>query len=140
MPADLDGYLDTDTLTRWLTNDDQAKRDSVEALLRRAQRGEIQLGITDAALTDLVFVLRSTRLYGFAADHVRAVIGDLVRLPNVQVSHRDVILDALDIVAERNIDFGDAMTAAAARLFSGGVVYSYDRDFDRITGVTRLEP
>jgi predicted nucleic acid-binding protein len=42
--------------------------------------------------------------------------------------------------SSRHLDFGDAYTAAAVLEEMEPTVYSYDHDFDRIDGITRLEP
>lgn len=39
-----------------------------------------------------------------------------------------------------NLDFGDAMLVATVERRGDRDLYSYDRDFDRITSVDRLEP
>ena len=61
-------------------------------------------------------------------------------LPGVNGSDGRRCIARASIVYERsNVDFGDAYIAALA-LESDGQVISFDRDFDRIPGVTRVEP
>ncbi len=39
-----------------------------------------------------------------------------------------------------NLDFGDAMIAASMEQARTQALYSYDRDFDKLPGLVRLEP
>ncbi len=44
------------------------------------------------------------------------------------------------VLSERNLAFADALLAAKALRSDDPMVYAFDRDFDRITGVIRQEP
>jgi predicted nucleic acid-binding protein len=50
-------------------------------------------------------------------------------------------LRAFDIFAAHpRLDFEDAVSAAIVERMNPAELYSYDRDFDRIGEVTRIEP
>src|SRR3989338_4694629 len=51
-----------------------------------------------------------------------------------------VMASFYDFDKEQNIDFIDAYHAAYASLKSFDVIYSYDKDFDKVKGVKRIEP
>lgn len=44
------------------------------------------------------------------------------------------------IYARKNIDYIDAYNAVLMRRLSLKAIYSYDKDFDKIEGIDRLEP
>jgi predicted nucleic acid-binding protein len=50
------------------------------------------------------------------------------------------MLDALSIFEEVNVDFSDAVIAAEMSAADVEAIYSFDRDFDRISGISRFEP
>ena len=55
--------------------------------------------------------------------------------------NKRVYLVALDIFAARpSLDFEDALSVAYMQNEGIAELYSYDRDFDRISGITRIEP
>jgi len=54
--------------------------------------------------------------------------------------HRAIHLRALDLYATYPIDFGDAILLAQMERQRTNEIYSYDRDFDRVPEVVRLEP
>ena len=62
------------------------------------------------------------------------------RFGTSRLSLTTAITEALQIYASSKLDFGDAMIAASMRLDGLATLYSYDRDFDRLADVTRLEP
>ena len=67
-------------------------------------------------------------------------LGYLLRLAGFVVHNRRLLLRALDIFAAINIDFGDAIIVATMERRGATVVYSFDRDFDRVGGIRRREP
>jgi len=48
--------------------------------------------------------------------------------------------DAFALFVDRNVSFADAFHAVLARHLDPPEVISYDRDFDTIPGIRRLEP
>ncbi len=68
------------------------------------------------------------------------MLATLVRLPSLRVENRRAVLDALDVYAATKLDFGDALIVASMRLAGSELLYSYDRDFDRISGISSRGP
>jgi predicted nucleic acid-binding protein len=73
--------------------------------------------------------------------HVRNELAALLHMPAYKVHNRRILLRALDIfAASTRLAFGDAMIVAAMERRQADTLYSYDRDFDRVPGIQRLEP
>ena len=53
---------------------------------------------------------------------------------------RAPFLTALDLWGDSNLDFADCLAASRVQHANLECIYSYDRDFDRIPGIRRLEP
>ena len=51
-----------------------------------------------------------------------------------------MLLCALEIYEQYRIHFAESYLAACAELSGVGVVASFDRDIDRVTTISRLEP
>jgi predicted nucleic acid-binding protein len=64
----------------------------------------------------------------------------MLRSRGFRVQDRRVVLKALNLYASTTLDFGDAYIAASMDRMGSRTVYSFDRDFDRIKGIRRLEP
>jgi predicted nucleic acid-binding protein len=133
-----EALIDTNVLLRHLLRDDAAQADSADALLERIESGEISGWVTALGIAEAVWVLSGPRLRLERAE-VRNALKEVLQIPGLRVAESSTLLAALELFTELNIDFIDAyhgVVAAAAE----SAVYSFDRDFDRIPGVRRIEP
>ena len=60
--------------------------------------------------------------------------------PNLICPQKEVILGALNLYKEKNIDYIDAFNALILKDKSIEGIYSYDPHYDRVDWLTRLEP
>jgi predicted nucleic acid-binding protein len=135
-----EAFVDTDIIIRFVTGDDPAKQAAAAALFRQVQAGAAMLRAPDTVFADAVFVLGSRRLYGLSRERIRTELVTLLLYPQFKVHNRRRLIRALDIYAASNLDFGDAMIAATMERRGNRELYSYDRDFDRLPAINRLEP
>lgn len=133
-------FVDTDVLIRLLTGDDPVKQAAAVRLFEQVENGTLELHAPDTVLADAVYVLSSPRLYRLARPRIQEVLSPLLRLPGFLIDNRQILLTALDIYASTTLDFGDAMIVASMRGRHATVLYSYDHDFNRISGIDRREP
>ena len=122
-------WVDTNVLLRFLTNapEEQARR--ALDLMRRAAGGEITLVVPVVVIAEIAWVMRS--LYGHPASKVADALRLLVLADGVAVENDDVVLDALDLLAGRSVDFADAyLVAAAAR--RGEAIATFDTDLRKL--------
>ena len=132
--------IDTNLFIRALTNDHPTRSVAAGAFLRRIERGEITVEAPVTAIADAVFVLASPRLYNLPRPQVQALLTTLVRLPHLRIASRQMVLRALVLFGHTTLDFGDCCLVAHLQEAGGTEIYSFDRDFDRIAGITRREP
>jgi predicted nucleic acid-binding protein len=130
--------LDTNVLLRHLLGDHPDQSPASTALLERIESGMLTGWITPMAFAEMVWVL-SGSTYGLTRDEIRDGLSALLEVPGLRVVDNRALLRALELYASLAIDFIDAYNGALAEA-TGGVVYSFDKDFDRIPGVTRLTP
>ena len=133
-------FVDADVIIRLLAADDPGKQADAAALFQRVEDGEVTLVAPDTVIADAVHVLSSRKLYKLPRSEVRELLSPLVRLQGFQVQNRRALLRALDLFASTNLDFGDAMIGATMEQAGSQTVCSYDAHFDRLPGITRLEP
>lgn len=132
-------FIDTDVIIRFLTGDDPEKQASATALFERIEQGLLTAVAPDTVIADAVYVLSSPRLYYVARNEVRE-LSTLVHLPHFRVQNRFCVLRALDLYASTKLDFGDTLIIASMEQQNSRILYSYDKDFDHIQGITRKEP
>jgi predicted nucleic-acid-binding protein len=133
-------FVDADVIVRLLTGDDLTKQRKAVELFERVERGELVLRTPVTTIADVVYVLSSSRLYKVERSAVAEMLQTLIRLPGFEVDSQAEVMAALDLFAQTRLDFGDALIAAGMLLAQEKTLYSYDRDFDKLDAVTRVEP
>lgn len=135
-------FLDTNVILRYLTRDDEVKAQACYQLFQRVKEGKEELLTCEAIVTEVVYVLSSNRApYRLSHEEVRARLLPILTLRGLRLSQKRVYIRALDLYASSPfLDFEDAL--AAAHMGQRGIkeILSYDRDFDRVPGLVRLEP
>lgn len=122
-------WLDTTVLLRLVTKSPPELFERALALVERAEGGGISLAVHPLHVAEATYVLHS--VYAFTREEIRRELGIVLGLEALAVYDEDNVLAALDLVAERNVDFHDAYLTcwAAAR---GDGVASFDRDYGRL--------
>lgn len=128
-------FLDANLLIRFFTNDDSAKADSVENLLKKAKKDE--LAISDVLVAEIVWVLLS--FYKLNKDEILEKLEGLLTLRNLKLN-RLVLKQTLDFWQKHNISFVDAYLCAVALKNGNHAFYSFDQALDKIKEIKRLEP
>lgn len=131
-------FLDTNILIRYFTNDDPAQAARALALLDRLAEGVEVAVTTSLVIFETVFLLAKS--YKLPRADVRAKITAVFSLQGLHLAEKSLCLQALDYFVNQNISYADAYNAAWMQQESVSEIYSWDREFDRITGLTRLEP
>jgi len=135
-----DPYLDANILVRTITQDDLARATRCQRYLRRLELGEEVAELTEATIAEVVYVLSSPRRYHLPRPAIRTFLAGVLAFPGVSIAHKGTYLRALELYEAHNVDFEDALIAAHMERTGTAAVVSFDRDFDRIPGITRRDP
>ncbi len=135
-------FLDTNVILRYLTRDDEAKAEACYQLFQRVKLGQEELFTCEAVITEVAYVLSSPRApYRLSHEEVRARLLPILTLRSFRLPQKRVYLRALDLYASAPfLDFEDALAVAHMEHQGLTEIVSYDRDFDRVTGLRRIEP
>ena len=135
-------FLDTNILLRFLarpaTLEDQARAERARDLLLRVERGEERVVTSPLVIFEAIFALR--RSYRVSREEVRDRVTEILSLRGVQLPGKRLYVQALQLFAQTNVSFADAYNAVAMRGQGLSEIYSWDTDFDRLPGITRVEP
>lgn len=131
-------FLDTNILLGYFTRDDEAKAHKALALLQRIERGEEGVETSLPVIFETVFTLQ--RRYKVPPPRIKALLLPILRMRGLHLPLKTLCIAALDIVIERNISFVDAFNAVYMQSRRINEVYSWDKDFDHIEGIRRIEP
>ncbi len=132
-------FLDTNIFIRYLTQDDPDKAAQAYAVLQEVERGERLVMTTEAVLTEVVHVLSSKALYNVPRSIIRQRLYDLLSLSGLRLREKRTYRRALDLYAQQNLDFVDCLIVAQMERAKVVTLISFDRGFDRIPGITRVE-
>ncbi|MBI4499521.1 MAG: PIN domain-containing protein [Chloroflexi bacterium] len=94
----------------------------------------------EGVLVEVVQVLSSRRRYYLPRADIRDYLTGILSFRGMDLPYKCTYLRALEIYAQRNIDFVDALAVAHMERPYTGAIVSFDRDVDRIPGITRREP
>ena len=130
-------YVDANVLLRHFLSDNDAQSPRATALMERVSQGFDTVDLAETTLFEVVFTLGRT--YKRSKANIAELMSSFLALPAVRFPRERRALLALDLFKQSNISFADAYLAALA-LESDGQVFSFARDFDRIPGITRIEP
>lgn len=131
-------FVDTNVFLRYLTADDKEKYGRCRALFERAIAGKEVLVTTDLVIAELVWTLLS--YYKVPKEEVIENVSIILNSPNLNVKNQKVLMEALLLYSIKAIDFIDAYNAASMKNDRIEGIYSYDRDFDGVEFVERVEP
>jgi len=131
-------FLDTNIFIRFLTDDVPEKADACEEIFRKAVEKQETLFTTDLVIAEIVWVLES--FYELPKDEIQDKVEKILNTPNLICPHKDLILSALILYSEKNIDYIDAYNALILKENGIEELYSYDKHYDRIEWLTRMEP
>ncbi len=131
-------FLDTNVLMRYFTNDDPIKAHAALTLLERVERGAERVVVTPLVIFEVVFLLE--RSYKLPKSQVRDMVREVLALRDLQLAERSICRRALDLFVQENISYLDAYNAIWMQQKGVTEVYSWDREFDRVSALTRIEP
>ncbi len=131
-------FLDTNVLLRYLTRDDEDKAQRTFNLLLSIERGEERVITSSLVIFETVYTLQS--FYKVPRRTIKELLSPIISLRNLQLQSKDVYYRAFDLFISKNISFADAYNAAYMIDEEITHIYSWDKDFDKIEGITRLEP
>jgi len=128
--------LDANIFLRYLLWDDPPKASRCQALFQRLERDEETARVLDLTLAEVVWTLQKD--FGVDRRKIRDLLRTIPEFKGLKVPDKTIVLKALDVFAERAVDFPDDYIAKAARPVELQV-YSYDLDLTPLK-VNRREP
>ncbi len=129
-------FLDTNVLIRHLLQDDSAQSPKASAFLKTIEDGIIAVATSDTVIFETVFLLE--RHYRRGREQIRDALLPIIYLPGIVLARKSSLAKVFDLYIELNIPFADAHHAVQMERMAIRQIASFDEDFDKIPGVTRL--
>jgi predicted nucleic acid-binding protein len=133
-------FIDSNVLLRYITSDDPASTVVAAEVIRAVVESREEAYITDVHIHEVAYVLASKSLYGLSHEEIRDRLRPLILMKSLKLSNKKACLDALEVFASYpQLDFADALAVATMRKKGITEIYSFDRDFDRVRDIRRIE-
>jgi predicted nucleic acid-binding protein len=131
-------FLDTNILLRHLLQDVPEQSTRASAYVLQIEQGAQRVRLADTVIFEAVFTLQRT--YRVPRSAIAAALLPLIELPGMVLPGKRRFRVAFALYVDLNIAFGDAYHAALMRSLRLAEVVTFDREYDRVPGITRLEP
>lgn len=131
-------FLDTNVFLRHLLADNPEQSPRATAYFRRIEQGEIRVRTTDTVVFETAFTLQS--YYRQPKANIRDSLLPLLELRGIVLPRKRRFRRAFDLYAGLNLPFADAYHVTLMESLKLSEVVSFDRDFDRVPGIQRVEP
>jgi predicted nucleic acid-binding protein len=131
-------FLDTNIFLRHLLGDDPAQSPRATAYFQAIDQGLSRARISDIVIFEVVFTLE--RGYRRSKTEIQSAVLPLLDLPGIVLPGKRKFREVFRLYVEKNISFADAYHAVMMRKLELSEIVSFDRDFDRVSSVKRIEP
>jgi uncharacterized protein len=130
--------LDTNIFLRHLLGDVPEQSRRATAYFQAIEQGLRKARISDIVIFEVVFTLE--RGYRRTKAEIQSALLPLLELPGIVLPGKRKFREVFGIYVEKNISFADAYHAVMMRKLRLSEIVSFDRDFNRIATVQRVEP
>jgi predicted nucleic acid-binding protein len=130
--------LDTNVILRHLLGDHPEQSPRATAYLRQVEQGQVRVRTSELVVFEAVFTLE--RHYRLPKKRVPDSLLPLLELPGIVLPGKQRLREAFDLYVQLNLPFADAYHAALMRRLGAEEMVSFDREFDRIPDIRRVEP
>ena len=120
--------LDANVLIRFLTRDHEEHYLKSVEIFKKIESGEVEAMLMDFILAEVIYVLK--RIYKHEKKDISSTLKKLLLYKHLYTENKLVTFEALDIYADKNIDFADSLLCAKKRL-EGFEIVSFDKDIER---------
>ncbi len=131
-------FLDTNIYLRHLRQDHADFSPRATAYLERIERGKFKVRTADTVIFETVFTLE--RFYRQPKAAIRDAFLPLLELPGIVLPGIRRLRKVFDIYVDYNISFADAYHAVLMEQLKLMEIVSFDRDFDKLPDIQRVEP
>ena len=123
--------MDSNIILRYLLGDKESS--SVEKILK----GKNTLVVPDIVVAEVVWTLG--RFYKWPKEKVAQFLLVLLKGKNIEFNE-NVIFPTLSMFLKYNVRYTDAYISVIMKQSKTKDIYSFDKDFDKVKSIKRLEP
>jgi len=123
-------YADTNIFIRFFADDMPEQTKISKKILKGLLEDKYELYVCNLVFAEIVYVLES--YYKLDKKDILDKMFAILKFKNLVVENKSIIVEALEIYNEKNIDFTDAYMACHARKAGCNRLFSFDKDFTKV--------
>lgn len=131
-------FIDTNIFLRHLLGDQSMQSPRATEFFRTIEDRLQKARTTDTVVFEVVFTLE--RYYKHPKARILDTLLPLLELPGILLPGKKRLRKVFDLYVELNLPFADAYHAVLMKHLRLSEIVSFDKDFDRIPGIRRVEP
>ncbi len=131
-------FLDTNIFLRHMLGDEPDQSPKATAYIQAIEHGRARARISDIVVFEVVFTLE--RGFRRSKAEIQAAVLSLIELPGIVLPGKRKFREVFRLYVEQNISFADAYHVVMMRKLKLPEIVSFDRDFDRVPSIKRVEP
>jgi len=120
--------IDTNVIIRFLVGDHLEHLEIATEIFRKIESGEYEVEILESVIMEVLFVL--VKFYKLPKSEVIEDLKKIITFRGVIGDNKVLLIETLNIVENKNIDFVDALICAKSRL-QGYSKLSFDKDVNK---------
>jgi len=132
-------FLDTNIIIRYITQDDALLAKKARSILKQIKEGAVLATTCESIISECVYVLASKHLYHLPRPQITALLKVIIAFKGLKLPSKRVYKKALELYAASQLDFPDALAIAHMMRQNITEIYSFDQDFDQMTGIKRID-
>ena len=120
--------VDTNYIIRYFSKEPDEQYQKSKEFFEDLARGKIKAIISEGVLMECFFVLN--KVYKYSRDEVIEMLITIMSFKNVVNEDKHILLQVLEILRAKNIDFIDALLCAKSKAL-GYKILSFDKDIEK---------
>jgi predicted nucleic acid-binding protein len=120
---------DTNTIIRYLINDDPLLFNNAKGFFEKVKNGEIKAVILESVIAECIYVL--TKIYLVPKNKASGRLIDILRYKGIVNNDRQELIDALTLFSEKSLDIVDCILYVKA-ISGGDNLFTFDLDLNRL--------
>lgn len=128
-------FIDTNIFLRYLTSDNPDQSQKARTLMKELEKGDRIATTSESVLCEVVWVLSSKALYNLPRKIIKHHLTNILMIKGLTISHKSSYIRALDLYANYNVDFIDALTVAHMERQGIHLIWTFDKDFRKFKTV-----
>lgn len=124
-------WLDSNTIIRYLTNNPTDQAALVQRLLKRAEKEEVRVSLDRLIVAEVIWALQSS-IYKMSMSSISKGMIPFLSSTQINVEDRLLMIEAIELSRDKNVDFIDAYLAAKVAGRNNEVATFDEADFKKL--------